>query len=475
MSLDFFRVERGLQLDDTTTYLTGNGIPGTSADSIAVEVGSVYTDIADGSLFTKIAAGSGTNKWQKLASQAYVDQAVGTTLSWREPVLVNQTVATTVPSGTPGSPIVVDGVSVTDGARVLFSAISGGTGPNVYIYNQATGGFAVDSNTATAGDSLYTQQGTNAGKSYVYNGTSWVQTDQSSLDEEGFIRAFVGKISAGNVMPSYSSTNFVVDGTSLRVAVSALDAQIGANVALGNWISPVNSVNQNLTALDTKIGANFGATNHLVSLAALGTVAGNLAILDGRFGPSLIAGSYVTAGEAAFPAIQALDIALGANVANGNYILAANKVQGNIQSLDAAIGPNVTSTVSAGGSILSTNTVQQNLQAIDATVTAATTQTTINNVTTATLLDAIPAATLDVTKFFVFVEEASNSLNRYATELYVLCNGTVIDYTKYATLRTGSSIVGLQVSAVLSGGNVSVQVSSTAAVNVKVRRATVII
>lgn len=475
MALDFFRVERGLQLDDTTTYLAGNGIPGLSADTIAVEVGSVYTDNSDGSLFTKIAAGSGTDKWQKLASQAYVDAAVGTTLSWREPVLVNQTAATTVPSGTPGSPATVDGVSVTDAGRVLFSGILGGAGPNVYIYNQATGGFTVDTNAATSGDSLYTQQGTNAGKSYVFNGTNWVQSDQASLDEEGFIRAFVGKPTTGNVLPIYSSTNFVVDGTSLRTALGVLDAQLGANVALGNWISPVNTVNQNLTALDTKIGANFSASNHLVSMAGLGTVTGNLAVLDGRFGPNLIVGSYVTAGEAAFPAIQALDIAIGANVANGNYILAANKVQANIQSLDAAIGPNVTSTVSTGGSILSTNTVQQNLQALDATVADALTQTVVNNVTTATLLDSIPAATLDVTKFFVFVEEAANPLNRYATELYVLCNGSVVDFTKYATLRTGTSIVGLQVTVVLAGGNVSVQVSSTAAVNVKVRRATVII
>jgi hypothetical protein len=469
MSLDFFRVDRGLQLDDTTTYLTGNGSPGTSSDTIAVVVGSVYTDQADGSIWTKILSGAGTDKWQKLASETYVNNALGATVSWREPAIVRNSVITTVPSGTAGSPVVVDGVSITDGGRVLFTAIAGGAGPNVYIYNQTTGAFVADSNTATSGDALYVQQGSDAGKTFIYNGTSWVQSDQSSLDEEGYIRAFIGKATTGNVMPTFTTNNFVVDGQSLRLAISALDAEFGANVALGNWISPSFTVNQNLQILDTKLGPNFGTTNHLLSLAT-STVTANLAVLDGLFGPSLIAGSYVTAGQAAFPAIQALDIAIGPNVANGNFIFSANKVQQNIQSLDNEIGANVTN----GGTVLASNTINQNIQALDSVVTAATKTTSVVNVTSATLIDAIPAATLDVTKFFVFVEEAANPGNRYATELYVLCDGTSVDYTKYATLRLGSSIVGLQVSAVVSGGNVSVQVASTAAVNVKVRRATVV-
>lgn len=471
MSLDFFRVDSGLQIDDKTTYLTGNGTPGTSADTIAVLVGSVYTNFADGSVWSKIAAGAGVDKWQKLASETYVNNALGATVSWREPAIVQDSTATTLPTGSAGSPVVVNGVSVSDGGRVLFSAIVGGAGKNVYVYNQATGGFVEDVNAESAGDAVYVQQGTDAGKTFIFNGTAWVQSDQSSLDEEGFIRAFVGKPSAGNVMPSYSSINFIANSDSLRVAIEKLDAEFGAQIAVGNWITPTNTVNQNITALDTKIGADLGTTNHLVSLATTGTVTGNLAILDGRFGPNLIAGSYVTAGEAAFPAIQALDIAIGPNVSSGNYILAANKVQQNIQTLDSAIGANVTT----GGYINSGNSVQQNIQALDTALTDTTKQTEVVNVTTATLIDAVPLATLDVMKFFVFVEETANPANRYATELYVLCDGTNVDYTKYATLRLGSSIVGLQVSAVASGGNCSVQVSSTTAVNVKVRRASVIV
>lgn len=470
MSLDFFRIERGLQLDDTTTYLTGNGTPGTSTDTIVVEVGSVYTNTADGTIWTKIASGSGINKWSKLASETYVNNALGATVSWREPALANDITSTTVPSSSAGNPVVVDGVTINDGGRVLFSNITGGAGPNIYIYNQTTGGFVVDTNAQSSGDAIYIQQGSEAGKTFIYNGTAWVQSDQSSLDEEGYIRAFVGKPSAGNVLPIYSSTNFVATSDSLRAAISKLDGEFGPNVALGNWIKPTNSVNENLTELDIKIGADFGPNNHLISLVTTGTLSGNLAILDSLFGPSLIAGSYVTAGEAAFPAIQALDIAIGPNVATGNYVLSTNKVQQNIQTLDTAIGANVTN----GGYIFASNSVQQNIQSLDTAVRDATQQTEVTNVTTTTLIDTIPAAGLNVTKFFVFAEEASNPTNCYATELYVMCNGTSVDYNKYGTLKLGSAIVGLQISAVLSGGNVSVQVSSTAAVNVKVRRATVI-
>lgn len=469
MSLDFFRVERGLQLDEVTSYLTGNGDPGSSSDTIAVEVGSVYTDIASGSLWTKIAAGSGVDKWQKMASEQYVNNALGATISWLEPAIVNNTTATSVPTGAPGSPIVVDGVSINDGGRVLFSGITGGAGAGVYIYNQTTGGFAISNNATTTGDAIYVEQGSNAGRTYVYNGTAWVQIDQASLDEEGFIRAFIGKPSSGNITPVYTSLNFLTSGDNLTLSVSKLDAEIGANVSVGNWISPAVKVNQNIQALDTVIGANFGPTNHLTSLATSSLTA-NLSALDALFGASLINGSYVTAGEAAFPAIQALDIAIGANVSNGNYVLSTNKIQQNIQALDSALGPNVTD----GGTIQSADSINENIQALDTALTNATKLSAATNVTAATLVDSVPAAQFDVIKFFVFVEEAGNPANRYATELYVMTDGTTVDFNKYGTLKLGASIVGLQVAAVINAGNISVQVSSTAAVNVKVRRATVI-
>jgi hypothetical protein len=469
MALDFFRVDKGLQLDESTTYLTGNGVPGTTADTNGVVVGSVYTNTADGAIYTKYLAGSGVDKWQRLASETYVNNAMGAAVSWREPAIVRDNTSTSVPSGTAGNTIIVDGVSIGDGGRVLFSNISGGGGSNVYIYNQTTGGFVEDVNSESSGDAVFIQQGTDAGKTFIFNGTAWVQSDQSSLDELGFIRSFIGKATAGNVPTNFTSNNFVTDGDDLLTAISDLDAELGPNLNLGNFVSPATTINANIQELDRVVGPNFGVTNHLVTLAT-SSLSQNLVILDGRLGANLILGNYVTAGQAAFPAIQALDIAIGANLANGNYVLAANKVQQNIQALDNAIGANVAN----GEYILAANPVQQNIQALDTALAEVTKTTSATNVTTATLFDAVPAADVDVLHFYVVAQETANPANKYATQLYVLCNGAAVDYNKYGTLRLGSTILGLQISAVLDGTDVKVQVSSTTAVDVKVRRGTVV-
>lgn len=62
---EYFRIVRGLEIDETVRYLQGAGKPGTSADTNAANVGSVYTDNQTGDLYTKIAPGSGLSTWQQ--------------------------------------------------------------------------------------------------------------------------------------------------------------------------------------------------------------------------------------------------------------------------------------------------------------------------------------------------------------------------------------------------------------------------
>lgn len=157
MSESFFRIERGLELDEIVQYLQGAGAPGAAGDTSLAEVGSVYTDNATGAMYTKISAGVGTDKWQKLASETYVNNALGATVSWREPAFVRDNVATVLPTGVAASPIVVDGVSISNGGRVLFSALTGGDGKNVYVYDQATGLFVEDINQESSGDAAFVQ------------------------------------------------------------------------------------------------------------------------------------------------------------------------------------------------------------------------------------------------------------------------------------------------------------------------------
>lgn len=468
MALDFFRIERGLDLDDLVQYLQGSGVPGTAGDTAAALVGSVYTDNATGSLYTKIAAGTGTDKWQKMASETYVNNALGATVSWREPAQVRDNVATTLPTGTATQPIVVDGVSITNGTRVLFAALVGGNGKNIYIYDQATGLFVEDGNGETSGDAAYVIAGTSAGKTYVYNGADWVQSDQSSLDEEGFIRTFIGKTNTGASAPAYTSTNFVVQSSNLSTAISALDAEFGPNVSLGNFIGPAAKVNANIQSLDTEIGPNVTAGGWITPANSINQ---NLQALDSHAGVPFTLGNFITAGQTISAAVTALDVQFGPNVVNGNFITAAAKTNTNIQSLDSAIGAPVVN----GGYILAANSTNANVQALDAAVTAATLQSSVTNVTSVQTIDTAVDAL--AAKWFVRVELVSDPTRVYATEVYALTDGLgVSDFTRYATLRIGTAIPGLVVSVDVDGSNnMRLRVAATGAVNVIARRASVLI
>ncbi len=466
MALDFFRIERGLELDELVQYLQGAGVPGAAGDTAAALVGSVYTDNSTGALYTKITAGTGTDKWQKMASETYVNNAVGATVSWREPAKVLST-ATTLPTQTAGSTIVVDGVTISNGQRVLFSDIVGGDGKNVYVYDQPSGTFVEDVNAETSGDAVYIEAGTSGGKTFIFNGTDWVQSDQASLDELGYIRAFIGKDAAGNEMPVYTTTNFVVASSSLEAAVSALDTEIGANVSDGNFIASANKVNGNIQALDTQLGANV--TNGGWILAANSTNT-NIQVLDTHLGVPFLVGNYISAGQTVSGAVTALDVAIGPNVVDGNFIAAANKVQQNIQALDNEIGANVIN----GTYVLAANSLNANVQALDTALGEVALSTTVNNVTSVQTIDSITAG---AAKWFVRVEVVGDTTRVYSTEVYALSDGTATgsDFTRYATLKLGTAIPGLLVSVDAVAGALRLRCEATVAVNVTARRASVII
>jgi hypothetical protein len=250
MAEDFFRIYRGLELNETVQLLEGADVPGTSGDSSLAPIASQYMNTTDGSLWTKITAGVGTDKWVQLASKADITFQT----SWREPVIVDAVGITTLPVGTAGATITIDGQTIDDGGRVLFSELL--STPNVYIYNKTNGVFVQDTNLATNGDMVFVDSGTNAGKQYAFNGGSWVLTNQSDLTELGYVRAFIGKTGAGSETPTYSSTNFVVDATSLETAIGALDNELGANVTNGGYVLSSNKINTNIQALDTAITTN---------------------------------------------------------------------------------------------------------------------------------------------------------------------------------------------------------------------------
>jgi hypothetical protein len=229
MARAFHDVTRGLNLDESVQIIGTNGPPA-GGDADAVVVGSLAIDFANGHLYQKNEAGSGLEKWQ----------FIGADKSFREPALVRENIVTTLPTATPATNDTQDGETITDGDRVLFSALT--VLPNVYIYDFTTGTYSEDTNEATTGDTVFIQTGTDAGKSFTFNGTAWVQTDQASIDELGFIHDFIGKTGFGAETPTYSSTNVVTQSTDLESAIGELDAA-AANSNVGTTLGAVSGTN----------------------------------------------------------------------------------------------------------------------------------------------------------------------------------------------------------------------------------------
>lgn len=421
MSLQFFEIERGLLLNGAAS-LAGAGAPPGTGDTGSVAIGSVYQDTSSGDFYIKKIAGAGASNWSKLALTS--DVASG--ISWREPALVADTSSTTVPTGTAGSTTTIDGETVSDGDRVLFTAISGGDGPNVYTYDQTTGTFFEDVNAESAGDMVYVEAGTNAGRTYNYNGTGWVLANQSTLDELGYIRSFVGKAAAGNTLPQYSSTNYVANGDSLQTAVGKLDTQAKTNA------DDIAAEETARTNADSALQSELDSTQSGAGLNADGT--------------------YTAVGGA-------------------NYISTATSLKNADQLLDAQL-KSVADDVAA----LELASAQQ-----EALLTRARVESESLAVTAATTIDSINVDTVAAAKWIVHVQgnQAGDAANKQVVEILATHDGTTAadatdtDYNVYAKLRMGN-ITGLSFSVDVSGTGAAqvmrLRVTSTMSVDVRATR-----
>lgn len=316
---DLFRIYRGLELNDAVQFLTGTGVPGLTSETDIAPVASFYTNQADGGLWTKILAGAGTSKWRLLATQEYVQSvltSLGGATSWRAPVVVVDTLATSLPTGTPSSPIVVDGVSISDGQRVLFAGITGAGGPNVYVYDQTTGTFTEDSKNETDGDTVFVQTGSNADSTWQFDGTEWFVittgvtpathhgslTGLSNDDHLQYVHVSTPRtILAQHTFAPTSSTPPFILGVN---AQGQLVTGFNADLLDGLHASAFQPIDSDLTAIANLTTVGFAVrsgTDTWVTRTILGT-AGNISVTNGAgvggntvinlIGTGIIPGTY---------------------------------------------------------------------------------------------------------------------------------------------------------------------------------------
>jgi len=82
MAKKFFRGSKGLQVDNSIAIIHGVGAPGSyGGDPDVVAPGSLYTDDADGVLYRKHVAGTGTTVWSIVASEKAPTTVTGVTVT----------------------------------------------------------------------------------------------------------------------------------------------------------------------------------------------------------------------------------------------------------------------------------------------------------------------------------------------------------------------------------------------------------
>jgi hypothetical protein len=233
-------------------------------------------------------------------------------------------------------------------------------------------------------------------------------------------------VSAGNVLPDYSSVNYIIDGDSLVTAVGKLDAQAKTNA--DNIAAEVTA----RTNADSALQSELNTTQSGAGLNA-----------DGTF----------TA------------------VGGANYISTATSLKNADQLLDAQL-KSVADDVAA----LELSDAQQT-----AALAKARAETSALAVTAATTIDSIAVDTVAASKWVVHVQgnQAGDAANKTVVEILATHNGTDAadatdtDFNVYAKLKMGT-INGLtfnvDVSGVGAAQQMRLRVTSTMACDVRAIR-----
>lgn len=111
---DFFRINKGLEIDDSIRILHSIGPPGGTPDTDSANVGSICTDNITGDIYSKRTAGVGHTMWETPAAATF------------------QLVSEFATSPTPSSPMGDDSVTIGPGASTAVSGIN-----SVAIGNQS--------------------------------------------------------------------------------------------------------------------------------------------------------------------------------------------------------------------------------------------------------------------------------------------------------------------------------------------------
>ncbi len=483
--MDEFEVVSGIViLDDNllrqSSILSGTGVPGgDGAEQDNAVLGTTYqqVDAATDSLQTwqKISvAGNDNTDWQQDATRAYVDAVAAGLSQFRAPVeIVDETLYANIAAVELAMVAAdeLDGVVLVASDRVLITNLTVGA-ENVYIVGGISGALTltVDSQMEADGDYLLVNRGTQEGCRYNYTGTEWVKTTANSNAEIQFIRDFIGKPSAGSVLPVYSSNDIITPmGTSTN-AIGELDAAIGTlTFTEQNQVLNSADVTTNLDQLDIQQGDGvYSSTNVLVAAQDFTDA---LSGLDTAIGDRLYTNNtYVTDLEPLSASIESIATQLG-NEVTGTNVISVQPVNANIDALDAAIGDRMyTSTILVDG-----QTLTQSLDLLGVAVDSLLDNCLVTKtaaVVALTTIASVPVADIDIVTWRVSIEDDTIPGNVQTFYVDATHNGLgATDRNTYGRIRVGPVPAGVQRPVVdISGGLMRLRMMSTNGISVSVKR-----
>ena len=456
---------------DTFQQFTVGGIPGDAGLSVAdlalsnnAPIGSKATDNTTGFEYRKKTAGAGTATWVRTADQDDIIAAGGTE-SWREPAIVkDDTVyANTAAAEAAVNTGIIDGITLSANDRILFTAITGNN-KNVFIVTGTPGAGATlveDSNLATNNDAIIIDSGTFAGNQFNYNDVtaSWVRSNQTSLDELGFIRAFIGKTAAGSELPAFTSNLFIANNDTLEVALGKLDAAIGTNAGnISTNATAIANIQGELNLFESSMGAVIDVTGAYVAFTTSNFIDGNTNLTD----------DLLALDAQVFANAQAI-----ANISNDD----------SFQNTFMGKGATGLETPSYTTALVITQNVdlETAIGELDAHADRTNHEATASGITTLAGVDSVLVDDVKAVRWLIHVQQ-NTKIRTFEIDAThdgtAASDATDTDYTKYAKLKMNGGISGLKVRVDLTGAGVTqamrLTVQANAAVEVSSSRLSVV-
>lgn len=271
-------------------------------------------------------------------------------------------------------------------------------------------------------------------------------------------RVLFGSITVGNNnvyvwnLPGLSwseDVNLATDGDAVLVQEGTFSEQQWVNDGTG-WVQ-------------------FGGAASQAELEFIRTFIGKTT--SGAETPTYATNNIVTSGQNLEISISDLDAAIGDRIfTNDNVVVDGEAISSSIDKLDVALGDRL---YSQDNVVIDGQSISASVDALDVAVGVLQSQNVainVPNVTTSTVVDSIPVANADNVEWRIVVENAGDSTNRLSTIVNALHDGTVVDYSRFATNKRGANISGLAIDVQINGGNIELILTSITAIDVGVKR-----